>query len=133
MMMRKLKFKLNVKNMEKENNFFPAPCKEKKCIKCCDPVLIHPKSSVKEGNLPKDEDGKDIWVKREDEKWMPLDFDGIDHPLLDAYDCVHLDKEKKECGAYDKRPKICKSSSCEKSGLTFEKVQGQKFIIKKLG
>jgi len=79
--------------MEKEDNFFPAPCKEKKCVKCCDPVLIHPKSSIKDGNLPKDEDGKEIWVKRENERWLP--FDTIDPPYLTAYACVYLDKEKK--------------------------------------
>ena len=114
--------------MEKETKFFSAPCKENKCVKCCDPVLIHPKSSVKDGNLPKDKDGKDIWIKREGERWLP--FDTVDPPYLAAYDCVYLDKEKKECNAYDKRPEICKTTSCKKGDLTYERVQSQRYLKK---
>ena len=52
---------------------------------------------------------------------------GLDAPELDVYDCIYLDKEERRCKAYDKRPEQCKSTSCEKTGLTFEKVQEQKF------
>lgn len=112
--------------MEKENKFPPAPCEGKKCMKCCDPVLMNPKSSIKDGNLPKDETDKDIWIKRDNEKWIPNRY-GLDAPELDVYDCIYLDKEGRRCKAYDKRPEPCKSTSCEKNGLIFEKVQEQKF------
>lgn len=68
--------------MKKENHIFDAPCQEKKCIKCCNTVLINPKSSIRHGNLSKDEKEHGIWIKRENEKWIPKGY-GLDAPELD--------------------------------------------------
>lgn len=99
-----------------------APCLEKKCSECCNPVKVY--RLFPKDRIPKDENGKEIW--------KPIGLaalEGNPDMRVEAYECENYDKESGLCREYDKRPEICKNTSCldENSDLPADE-QHKKFV-----
>ncbi|MFH1129291.1 MAG: YkgJ family cysteine cluster protein [Patescibacteria group bacterium] len=116
------------KIQKNENN--PAPCIEKKCSACCDPVKVD--RFFQDDEIPVDENGNKIW-----KEWPELLIpeDEIDITKLKSYDCLKLDKSTGKCRDYEKRPPICKRCSCIKKDSKesideqHKKLAKKKFIV----
>lgn len=84
-----------------------APCSEKKCSVCCDPVKVH--RFFPEEKIPLDKNGEKIWVQR---KGLLAPLSHIDTERLKTFDCKKFDKSTRQCVDYDNRPDICRNTSC---------------------
>ncbi len=84
-----------------------GPCLDKKCSWCCDPIRV--KRSFPNDKIPRDKDGKKIWIDREE---IQIPESHPDTVKLKTFDCVNLDNETGECKDYQHRPEICKNSGC---------------------
>ena len=93
--------------MENFNNH--APCLDKNCSICCNPVKINRKAVNSGFPIPKDENGNEIWKQREE---LLAPEDRIDTDRVSTFDCINYDKEKGQCLNYEKRPAICRNTSC---------------------
>lgn len=109
-----------------------SPCLEKDCSFCCNPVKV--KSGFPEDKIPIDENGEKIWNRR-DEIYVPeTETEKI---RLETFDCVKYDKETGKCMVYEKRPDICRQTSCvqEDSEKTVDeqhkRTLEEKFIVTK--
>lgn len=114
-----------------ERNF----CLEKECSKCCNPVKIWRKKNVANRiEIPKDTEGKDLWVAT-GEEWAPLE--SVDTDRVDIYNCKNFDEKTGLCKDYENRPEICKTTNCVKkdSELSaeeqYQQAQNQKYIVTK--
>ena len=87
-----------------ENKF--APCTEKKCSVCCDPVKVA--RFFPDDKIPLDSNGEKIWVQR---KGLLAPFSHIDTERLKTFDCKKFDKATGRCVEYDSRPDICRNTS----------------------
>lgn len=99
----------SIEKKEKDLKDNPGPCLEKKCSFCCDPVKVD--RFFPEGKIPINENGEKIWKERAE---ILIPEDEIDATRLVAYDCINLDKTTGRCQDYEKRPLICKKTSCIK-------------------
>ncbi len=84
-----------------------GPCLEKKCSWCCDPVKVP--IHFPQEKIPKNEDGTPMWEKTHP---VLIPDNGTERDLYSGYRCQHLDHETGQCDIYDKRPEICKATSC---------------------
>jgi len=119
------KKKKDKKNIEDN----PGPCLEKECSFCCDPVKVD--RFFPEEKIPVNENGEKIWKERAE---ILIPEDEIDTTRLKSYDCVNLDKTAGKCLDYEKRPLICKETSCIKQDSKdsvdeqHKKITSRKFI-----
>lgn len=113
---------------KKDNN--PGPCLEKKCSFCCNPVKVG--RFFPEDKIPVNENGERIWKKRTE---LLVPEDEIDMTRLKSYDCINLDKSTSKCRDYEKRPPICRKTSCieqnskESIDDQYKKKTKRKFIV----
>jgi Fe-S-cluster containining protein len=84
-----------------------APCLEKKCSACCNPVKVG--RHFDERRIPKDKNGEKIWEKND---YLLVPESHPDTVRLKAYKCRLYDKKTGQCQDYENRPDICKRSSC---------------------
>lgn len=92
-----------------ENNYWP--CKEKGCSWCCDPIKIPFKKWYNIANfpIPEDENKNPLWIALP-EIWIPEKH--IDSIRIQIYECLFYDKTNWICKNYEKRPDICRKTSC---------------------
>ena len=88
-----------------------APCEDKNCSFCCNPVKIHQRRIINGLELPKDKEGKELWIKR-DEIFVPEDSHDYKHDRYLTFDCINFDKETGKCLDYGNRPDVCKNTTC---------------------
>lgn len=86
-----------------------APCLDKNCSFCCDPVKINQRAVRSGFGSPKDKNGNTIW-KETGEVFAPEER--IDTDRVVTFDCVNLDKDSGKCLDYENRPEICRNSTC---------------------
>ena len=84
-----------------------GPCIEKHCSWCCDPVKV-PKDFPND-KIPANEKGEKIWIDRNEiiapeETW--------EKEKIKTFDCINYNKETGLCDNYEKRPDICRATSC---------------------
>lgn len=84
----------------------PAPCLEKDCHECCDPVLMQ--KNFPDNKIPRGSDGGEIWTKRE-ETWIPENEETV---RLQPFDCKKFDSKTGLCQDYENRPEICRITTC---------------------
>lgn len=98
-----------IKSMENFNKH--APCLDKNCSFCCNPVKIDQRA-IRDGfESPKDKDGSKIW-KETGEIIVPEEK--IDTDRVVTFNCVNYDKDSGKCLDYENRPEICKNTTCIK-------------------
>lgn len=83
-----------------------APCLDKNCGYCCDPVKVNIKNS---GELPKDKNGKDIFIPRNE---ILTPESRIDTDRVKTFDCKNFDPITKRCLDHENRPDMCRSATC---------------------
>ncbi len=106
-----------------------GPCLDNNCSWCCDPVKIFNKDIIQGRQLPKKEDGSDMWIRR-DEVLVPAESPDT---KINTYDCVNFDRTTGRCLDYENRPNECRSTSCLNLSRgtdkeKFDKITGAKFI-----
>lgn len=84
-----------------------SPCVEKQCSKCCDPVKV--RMGFPDNKIPLDENNEKIW-ERQNEIYIPEDH--METTRLETFNCLKYDPRTKKCLIYEKRPEICKNTSC---------------------
>lgn len=94
-------------NMENFNKH--APCIDKDCSFCCDPVKINQRAIISGFESPKDKNGNKIW-KETGELFAPENR--IDTDRVATFDCVNYDKINGRCLDYENRPTICRNTTC---------------------
>ena len=100
------KYTILLINMGCSNNQ-AGPCIDKKCSWCCDPVKVPVRFPSE--RIPKNEDGTPMWEKT---GGIVIPDNGTEKDLYSIYKCEHLDHVSGECGIYNKRPEICRATSC---------------------
>lgn len=114
-----------------ENFNSHAPCLDKECSWCCNPVKIDSKKILNGMVLPKDINGDDLFQKRGE---VLLPEEKIETSKVFAYDCKNFDKDSGLCNDYENRPEICRNATCidVKSDVNIDeqhkKATEQKFI-----
>ncbi len=88
-----------------------APCTDKNCSFCCDPVKIDKKAIISGLELPKDKNGGDLWTPTGN---ILIPEDKIDTDRVVTFDCKNFDEKTGKCLDYEDRPEICKNTSCIK-------------------
>ncbi len=83
-----------------------GPCLDKNCGHCCDPIRVDMRNR---GELPKDKNGKDIFVER-NEILAPETH--IETMRLKTFDCINFDTVTKKCLDHESRPDLCRNASC---------------------
>lgn len=91
-----------------------APCTDKNCSFCCNPVKINKRAIINGLELPKDKNGNDIWKERE-EILVPEDM--IEKVKIVTFDCLNYDKDTGKCLDYENRPDLCRGTTCIKDEL----------------
>ena len=87
-----------------------GPCLEKKCSWCCDPVKIgFSKRQGFDDSILDKENLRDIW---EDTGEILVPEENIDTDRIKTFKCVNYDKESGKCKDYERRPNICRNTSC---------------------
>jgi Fe-S-cluster containining protein len=86
-----------------------APCLDKNCSFCCDPVKINQRAAQSGFKSPSDKSGNKIW-KETGEVLTPIEK--IDTDRVITFECVNLDKESGKCLDYENRPEICSNTTC---------------------
>lgn len=84
-----------------------APCIEKWCAFCCDPVWLTWRYSPDISNIT-DTTWKQIW------KYIGM-CPSKKHPdtsKIRLYECLLFDKNTKKCINYEQRPDICRNTTC---------------------
>ncbi len=104
-----------------------APCLDKNCGHCCDPVKIDTRNI---GSIPKDKNGRDIFIPRNE---ILIPESNPETVKIKTFDCVNFDPITKKCLDHENRPDICRSSTCisDESGNIDEQhkqVTSEKFI-----
>ena len=92
-----------------ENSNKHAPCLEKNCSFCCDPVKINQRVIQAGFKSPVDKDGIPIW-KETGEILAPEEK--IDTDRIATFTCINYDKKMGTCLDYENRPQICRNTSC---------------------
>lgn len=82
-----------------------APCLDKNCGYCCDPVKIDTRNI---GQPPTDKQGKVIFTPRK-EILRPINSPEI---AIKTFDCVNFDPLTKKCLDHENRPDLCRNSTC---------------------
>ncbi len=105
-----------------------SPCLELNCSHCCDPVKIESRRSF-DMELPKDKEGKDIWIKRQE----VLKPENNPEVSITTYDCKNFDIVTGLCLDHENRPNICRNTTCitdETGDLVAQqkKMANEKFI-----
>ncbi len=95
-----------------ENFSKHAPCLDKNCSFCCDPVKINQKAIQSGFKSPTDKDGNKIWQKT---GVVIAPEERIDTDRVVTFDCINYDKESGKCLDYENRPEICKNTTCIKN------------------
>lgn len=87
------------------------PCQEKQCWRCCDPVKIPFRrgASLFGFDIPKDKEWNPIRIPLHE---IRAPENNIDTVRLAIFQCLFYDKESKLCTSYEKRPDICRNTSC---------------------
>jgi Fe-S-cluster containining protein len=83
-----------------------APCLDKNCGYCCDPVKVNVKNH---GEPPKDKNGNDIFIPRI-EFLIPESRPDTDR--IKTFDCKNFDPITKKCLDHDNRPDMCRNATC---------------------
>lgn len=83
-----------------------GPCLDKNCGHCCDPVKVNIKNT---GEIPKDKNGKDIFILR-NEILVPESRPDTDK--IKTFDCINFDPLTKKCLDHENRPDMCRSATC---------------------
>ncbi len=94
-----------------ENFINHAPCTDKNCSFCCNPVKINKKAIVNGLELPKGEDGNSLWKERGE---IIAPEEAIEKVKIVTFDCVNYDKDTGKCLDYENRPEICRNTTCIK-------------------
>ena len=71
-----------------------APCLDKKCSFCCDPVKMNQKVMRSGFDLPKDNDGNPLW-KATGEVLIPEERADTDRVI--TYECINFNKDTGKC------------------------------------
>jgi Fe-S-cluster containining protein len=83
-----------------------APCLDKNCGHCCDPVRVDIKN---QGEPPTDKNGRKIFTQREE---ILIPETSPDAVRLKTFDCVNFDSITKKCLDHENRPDLCRNSTC---------------------
>lgn len=83
-----------------------APCLDKNCGYCCEPVKVNVRNH---GDLPKDKQGNDIFIPR-NEILVPESRPDTDK--VKTFDCKNFDSITKKCLDHENRPDICRNATC---------------------
>jgi Fe-S-cluster containining protein len=82
-----------------------APCLDKNCGHCCDPVRVDTRNI---GMPPTDKLGKKIFTPRI-EILRPASNPEI---AIKTFDCVNFDPITKKCLDHENRPDMCRTATC---------------------
>lgn len=83
-----------------------APCLEKNCGHCCEPVKVDVKNV---GQLPRDKNGREIFIPRKEYLIPETKPDTV---RIKTFDCVNFDPITKKCLDHENRPDLCRNSTC---------------------
>lgn len=83
-----------------------APCLDKNCGHCCDPVKVDVRNV---GDLPKDRNGNDIFILRNE---ILAPESQVDTTRLKTFDCKNFDQITKKCLDHENRPDLCRNATC---------------------
>lgn len=86
-----------------------APCTDKNCSICCNPVKMNQRAIINGLELPKDKEGNDLWKSRGE---IIAPEDRVEKVRIATFDCVNYDKDTGKCLDYENRPDICKDTTC---------------------
>ena len=88
-----------------------APCTDKNCGFCCDPVKINKKAIINGFDLPKDKNGNELWEATGD---VLAPEHRIETDRVVTFACKNFDKETNKCLDYENRPEVCRDTTCIK-------------------
>lgn len=88
-----------------------APCTDKNCSICCNPVKVNQKAIINGLELPKDKYGNNLWKDRGE---ILAPEDKIEKVRVITFDCVNYDNVTGKCLDYENRPDICRGTTCIK-------------------
>ncbi len=88
-----------------------APCLEKGCSFCCNPVAIDERQikNIGEENLPADKNGDSLFSSRKEILYSKKNPDST---KFMTFNCKNFDSNTGLCRDYENRPDLCRNTSC---------------------